>query len=73
MHERQSDQLLRRIRLALVNDIIRRRVPESCWQHSGIQVSQSLLDVNASDGGEIHGRQSAPLAPPRKPTSYIFI
>jgi len=47
MLERQGDQLLRRIRTALMNDVIRRRIPEPRRRATRGEIGDSPLDVGA--------------------------
>ena len=57
----------------MIDQVVIGRDPVALDDLPGAEAEERLFDVGAGDGGEIHGRQSAPRAPPRKPASYILI
>ena len=67
----QRHHLLRREGRTVVDQVVIGRDPVALDDLPGAEADERLFDVGAGDGGEIHGRQSAPRPARRKPASYI--
>ena len=68
----QGHHLLWRESRALIDQVVIDRDTESLDGLPRAEAMECQFNVGTGDGGEVHGRLSAPRRTPRKPGSYIF-